>query len=239
MPDTALAILVLVCVLSYSFEIVFGLAGTILMLMVLSLWFDAQVLVIYSVLPQILVASIGLARSPRTVNLRFLLGMLTYAGLGALVGLYLFYQFPSHVFQLLLASAITLSGAYLVAASGRLRLTPAGTRVLDFTAGISQALFGISGPIAMTRLLATFDDKTVVRNYALAFFLALNLLRAAGYLGNGTFTAPIGYMMLVSAPFLVVALWFSNHLHFKINERLFRRVVAWIILLGGITLFFR
>ena len=46
-------------------------------------------------------------------------------------------------------------------------------------------------------------------------------------------------MMLVSAPFLVVALWFSNLLHFKVNERVFRRVVAWIILLGGCTLFFR
>ena len=237
MPDIAL--LTLICVLTYSFEIVFGLAGTILMLTVLSLWFDPKTLVIYSVLPQILVGGIGLARSPRTVNLRFLLGMLAFAGLGAVAGLYLFYQFPPKVFQLLLASAITLSGLYLVTASGTLRLSPVTARVLDFSAGVSQALFGISGPIAMTRLLATFNDKTIVRNYALAFFLALNLLRVAGYLGNGTFTAQIGYMMLVSAPFLVVALWFSNHLHFKLNERVFRRVVAWIILVGGITLFFR
>ncbi len=234
-----IAILTLVCVLTYSFEIVFGLAGTLLMLTVLSLWFDPKTLVIYSVLPQILVASIGLARSPRTVDQRFLLGMLAFAGLGAIAGLYLFYQFPPHVFQRLLASVITLSGLYLVVASGALRLTPVAARAMDFTAGVSQALFGISGPIAMTRLLATFDDKTIVRNYALAFFLALNLLRAAGYLGNGTFTPQIGNMMLVSAPFLVVALWFSNHLHFKVNERLFRRVVAWIILLGGISLFFR
>ncbi len=234
-----IALLTLVCVLTYSFEIVFGLAGTILMLTVLSLWFDPKTLVIYSVLPQILVGGIGLARSPRTVNLRFLLGMLVFAGMGAIAGLYLFYQFPPKVFQLLLASAVTTSGLYLVTASGTLRLSPVTARVLDFTAGVSQALFGISGPIAMTRLLATFDDKTVVRNYALAFFLALNLLRVAGYLGNSTFTAQIGYMMLVSAPFLVVALWLSNHLHFKLNEWVFRRVVAWIILVGGITLFFR
>jgi uncharacterized membrane protein YfcA len=236
-PDTA--ILTFVCVLTYSFEIVFGLAGTILMLTVLSLWFDAKTLVIFSVLPQILVGAIGLARSPRTVNPRFLLGMLSMAGLGAIAGLYLFYQFPPGVFQLLLASAITLFGVSLVTASGKMRLSPLTARVLDFSAGVSQALFGISGPIAMTRLLATFDEKTIVRNYALAFFLALNLLRAAGYLGNNTFTPQIGHMMLVSAPFLAVALWLSNHLHFKVDERVFRTVVAWIILFGGITLFFR
>lgn len=235
----AAALLTFVCVLTYSFEIVFGLAGTLLMLTILSAWFDAKTLVIYSVLPQILVAVIGLARSPRTVDLRFLLGMLGFAGLGALAGLYLFYQFPSTAFQLLLASAISLSGLYLVMASGTLRLSAPGARALDFAAGVSQALFGISGPIAMTRLLATFDEKTIVRNYALAFFLALNLMRAVGYVANGTFTAHIGHLMLLSAPFLVVALWFSNRLHFKLNERVFRRVVAWIILLGGISLFFR
>jgi uncharacterized protein len=237
MPD--IAILTLVCVLTYSFEIVFGLAGTIIMLAVMSLWFDPKTLVIYSVLPQILVAGIGLMRSPRTVNLRFLLGMLAFAFLGAMAGLYLFYQFAPKLFQLLLAASITLSGLYMVVASGKLRLSPVTARVLDFSAGVSQALFGISGPIAMTRLLATFDEKTIVRNYALGFFLALNLLRAAGYLVNGTYTSQISYMMLVSAPFLVVTLWFSNRLHFKVNEQVFRRVVAWIILLGGITLFFR
>jgi uncharacterized membrane protein YfcA len=78
-----------------------------------------------------------------------------------------------------------------------------------------------------------------VRNYALAFFLALNLFRAGGYLVNGTFTPAIIEMMLWSAPVLALALWFSNHLHFRVNERLFRRVVAWVILLGGVSLFFR
>ena len=86
-----LIILTLVCALTYSFEIVFGLAGTILMLPVLSFFFDTKTLVIYSILPQILVAVIGLARSPRTVKLEFLAKMLLFATLGALAGLYLFY----------------------------------------------------------------------------------------------------------------------------------------------------
>ncbi|MCK7576974.1 MAG: hypothetical protein MZV65_14775 [Chromatiales bacterium] len=48
--------------------------------------------------------------------------------------------------------------------------------------------------------MATFDDKTTVRNYALAFFLALNLFRAGGYVVNGTFTPAILEMMLWSGP---------------------------------------
>jgi uncharacterized membrane protein YfcA len=235
----SLILLTLVCIFTYTFEIVFGLAGTILLLTLLTWLYDAKSLVVYSTLPQILVGSIGLARSPRTVQWPALAAMLGFAALGGAAGLYFFYRAPAGLFQLMLAAVISLFGLWLVLAPGRLRLTPASARVLDTLAGVSQALFGISGPVAMTRLLATYPDKTVVRNYALAFFLALNLFRVAGYLLNGSFTQDIAQMMLVSGPFIAVALWFSNHLHFRVNERRFRQVVAWVILAGGVSLFFR
>ena len=91
----------------------------------------------------------------------------------------------------------------------------------------------------MSRLMASFDDKTIIRNYALAFFLGTNLFRVGGYVINETISSDIALMMLYSAPFLIIVLWFANHLHFKVNEKLFRGVVSWVILLGGVSLFFR
>jgi uncharacterized membrane protein YfcA len=195
--------------------------------------------VIYSVVPQILVAFIGLMRSPMKLDRKFLSGMLLFAGLGAIAGFAFFYYFSATVFQVLLASAITAAGLFLVIAPHRAKFNPAGMRVMDTLAGMSQALFGISGPIAMTRLLATFHDKNTVRHYAFAFFLAMNGLRATEYAIHGTYTGEILEMMAISAPFLAVTLWFSNQLHLHINERVFRRVVAWMILLGGMSLFYR
>ena len=235
----ALITLTIVCIITYTFEIVFGLAGTVVLLTALTWLYDAKTLVIYSTLPQILVASIGLLRSPRTIRLDVLAGMLGFAAIGALAGLYLFYQFPVPLFQIFLAATITVFGVYLIVSPNRLRLTPALARALDTLAGFSAALFGISGPITLTRLMATFPDKTVVRNYAFAFFLSLNLFRVGGYVWNGTFTVQILEMMLVSGPFIAVALWYSNQLHFRVPEALFRRVVAWVVLLGGVSLFFR
>src|SRR3970040_1742915 len=147
-----LIVLTIVCVLTYSFEIVFGLAGTILMLPLLSFLYDTKTLVIYSVLPQILVAAIGLIRSPRKVDGQFMAGMLAFAGLGAIAGFALFYYFSASVFQVLLASAITAAGLFLVIAPHRAKFNPAGMRVMDTLAGTSQELFGISGPTAMTGL---------------------------------------------------------------------------------------
>ncbi len=203
----------------------------------MSFFVDTKTLVIFSALPQILVASIGLIRSPWVIKFSFLLPMLGFAATGAVAGLYMFYFLSTSVFQVLLASAITLFGLYLVIAPGRIGLHPLLARILDTLAGTSQALFGISGPIAMTRLLATFDDKLRVRNYALAFFLPLNLFRVGGYLLNGTINPEIQQMMLFAAPVLAVSLWFSSHLHLKVNEQVFRTVAAWLILGGGVSLF--
>ncbi len=236
---SALIILTIVCALTYTFEIVFGLAGTILMLPLLSFLYNIKTLVVYSVLPQILVAVIGLVRSPKKVDRRFMTGMLCFAGLGAIVGFALFYYFSASVFQVLLASAITAAGLFLVIAPHRAKFNPASMRVMDTLAGTSQALFGISGPIAMTRLLATYSDKNTVRHYAFAFFLSMNGLRASEYAVHGTYTEEILWMMAVSAPFLAVTLWFSNQLHLHINEQVFRKVVAWMILIGGLSLFYR
>lgn len=234
-----LVVLTVVCVLTYTFEIVFGLAGTILMLLVMTFFYDSKTLVIYSAMPQILVGIIALARSPRTVDLAFFARMLAFAVLGGVVGLYLFYTFSTEVFDRLLAGVITLFGLYLLLTPGRLRLSKPAARLLDGLAGASQALFGISGPIAMTRLLATVQGKTAVRNYAIAFSLSLNLFRAGGYAVNRTITPEILQMMLVTAPFIAAALWYGNHLHFRVDERLFRRVVSFMILVGGLTLFYR
>lgn len=238
MTLTLILILTLVCVFTYAFEITFGLAGTILMLAIMSYFIDAKVLVVYSILPQILVAIIGLSRSPKTVNLNVLAGMVGVAAVGSLLGFYIFNQIPTETFRMMLAIAIFLFGLYLVIAPGRLKINNLFGRMLDFVAGISQALFGISGPIAMTRLIATHTDKLVIRNYALAFFLSLNIFRGIGYSINGSVTEPIIEMMLISAPILAITLWYSNHLHFKVPDAYFKRVISWIILFGGVSLFF-
>jgi uncharacterized membrane protein YfcA len=235
---TLIIILTIVCMVTYTIEIMFGLAGTILMVMFMSLLIDTKTLVIYSILPQILVGTIGLYRSPRNIEAKILFGMLIFASIGAVFGLVLFYQFSVHVFHTLLASTITIFGTYLVFFPGRLKLNQPTKRVLDTLGGASQALFGISGPIAMTRLMGTFDEKLLIRNYALAFFLSMNIFRTGGYILNNTITPEILEMMLYSAPVLAIVLWNTNHFHFHVNEKLFKTVVSWMILLGGISLFF-
>lgn len=229
-----IALLITICALTYSFEIVFGLAGTIMMLPIMGLFMDSKTLVIYSLLPQILTTTIALSKSYKKTDIQVFLSMLALAAVGGVIGGYFFVQIPHDIFQRLLAIVIVLAGIFLVV-SPNFHINKTGNRILDFLAGLSHSLFGISGPFVMTRLLGTFEDKTIIRNNALMFFCGLNCIRAGYYCINGSFTPDIQKMYLVSAIFLVPILFFAEKLHFKINDRVFKKVVAWIILFSGIV----
>ena len=54
-----IAMLTIVCIVTYTFELVFGLAGTIIMFAIMTYIYDIKTLVIYSILPQILTSVIG------------------------------------------------------------------------------------------------------------------------------------------------------------------------------------
>jgi uncharacterized membrane protein YfcA len=239
MSDTLLmALLVGVCAVTYSFEIVFGLAGTVLMLPILGFFFDSKTLVVYSLLPQLLVACIALAHSHRKLDLKLLVAMLGLAAVGSILGGFFFAQIPLSIFRRILAVVIVLAGIFLIV-TPHFRLGGVGRRILDFAAGVSHALFGISGPIVMTRLLGTLTDKTVIRNNALCFFTGLNCIRAGYYLVNGAITPQIQQMFFWSAFCLPPVLLLSHRLHFKLNDTLFKKIGAWIILLCGMVYLLR
>ncbi len=223
--------------MTYALEIIFGLGGTVLMIPVLRWWFPEKTLVVFSVLPQILVAVIGLLASPWVIDWRFLLRVLGFACVGAVAGLVVFHKLSAATFALYLAIALIATGMYLLYRPAHLRIGIRAGHALDTCAGFAQGLFGISGPISMTRFLGTFENKTVVRNYGFAFFLTLNLVRALGYVYSGEFDAEVLQMMFAAAPVLVLVLWYANRWHFKLSEKGFRRAAAGLIIVGGLSLF--
>jgi uncharacterized membrane protein YfcA len=231
-------VLIAVCSITYSFEMAFGLAGTVLMLPVLSFFFESKTLVIYSILPQMLVAGIALSKSYRKLDGKKFLSMIILAIFGGLAGGYFFVKIPHELFQTLLSAVIILVGVFLIFSPG-FKIGRAGQRILDVLAGFSHSLFGISGPIVMTRLLGTFEDKTRIRNHALLFYFSINIIRGTYYTANGSITPGIWRMFCFSAPVLIPVLFLSDKLHFKMNDTVFKKIVAWIIFLSGVIYFFK
>ena len=105
-------LLIVVCSITYSLEVVFGLAGTVIMIAILNFAFPSKTLVIYSLLPQILVGSTVLLKSFGTGQFSKieLIKMLSSALAGAIVGSYLFALVPNQLFTQILSVVIIIIG---------------------------------------------------------------------------------------------------------------------------------
>ena len=240
----SLLLLIPITLVAYTFEAVFGLAGTVLLLTVFGLFSDGEtmkLLVIYSLLPQAIGQTIGLVRVPTKINFKALGQFFISATIGALLGLYLFESLDSKIFFYLLAGVITFSGLSMIYKPGKFKLNIIHKLIFDFLAGVGGILFGISGPLVVTRFLSTFKNKTAIRNHTFVVFLAFNAIRLVRYLTKDpiSITPEIWKAMYISAPLLIIVLWFANYLHLKVNEKVFRTVIAWVVLIGGVMLFFK
>ena len=109
-----LALLIVVCCLTYSFEAIFGLAGTILMMPIGVLIMDAKTLVIFALLPQLASSTVVLSTSAKKINQKLLVQMFILAAIGALIGLWVFSQISSDLLKLVLGISITIAGLLML-----------------------------------------------------------------------------------------------------------------------------
>lgn len=228
-----LILLILVCSITFSFEIVFGLAGTILMVTIMSMFIDPKILTIYSILPQVLVAVIALLKSYKSIEFKNVFIMIIIASVGVIIGSRFFKEISPKTFEALLAIVITAAGIFMIISPG-FNINKTVQKIMDFSSGLSHSIFAISGPIVMTRLLGTYEDKSKIRTSAFMFYLGINIARIINYTINKTVTPEIWKMFYISAPFLIIVLYFADKLHVKIKNETFKKYVAWIVLFSGI-----
>ena len=234
MPELhVIIILIIVCAITFSFEIVFGLAGTILMITIMSIFIDSRILIIYSILPQVLVALIALGKSYKNIDFKNIFQMILVASLGVIIGTFFFKGISHETFEILLALIITGAGIFMII-SPSFNINKTTQKIMDFSSGLSHSIFAISGPIVMTRLMGSYSDKTKIRNSAFMFYLGINIVRIINYTINNTVTPEIFKLFYISAPVLIVVLFFADKLHFKIKNDTFKKNVAWIIFFSGI-----
>ena len=84
--------------------------------------------------------------------------------------------------------------------------------------------------------MATYRNKTKIRNSAFVFYIGVNIVRGVNYTINNSINLKIWKMILISTPFLFVVLLFADKLHYKIDDEMFKKYLSWIILFSGVFL---
>jgi len=105
-----------------------------------------------------------------------------------------------------------------------------------FTAGIVEGMYASGGPLVVYVLNKLAIGKSVFRSTLALLWVFMDIFLIAGYL----FIHMVGYKSLITAayllPVVVASLIVGEFLHFHVNEKKFRVIVLYILLIGGLSI---
>lgn len=99
--------------------------------------------------------------------------------------------------------------------------------------GLVGALFGTGGPFYVIYLKLRKLNKTQFRATIAMIFLLDGGFRVAAYTGSGLYNEQLLRLVIILFPVLFIAMYVGNHIHIKINERLFNRGINILLLVSG------
>jgi uncharacterized membrane protein YfcA len=108
-------------------------------------------------------------------------------------------------------------------------------------AGFTSNLFGTASAVGGPPVALLFQHRTgpTARSTLGAFFATSATLSLIGYLATGDLTEDQALLALALAPFMVVGLWVSRHLHVHVDSGWLRPAVLSISAVAGVTAILR
>ena len=178
----------------------------------------------------------------RHIVWRELLRLLPYTIVGALIGLYYFNAFDGRSLARGLGAVVLAYGCFGVWGSlrspvawklpSRLTLPVTGT-----LAGIVGALFGAMAGVFYA---IYFDlqrvNKEQFRATVAATLLVLGFVRGGGYLVVGAYDREALIATVFSLPLMFAGVVLGNHIHVRLSESAFRRLIGIVLIVSGIPL---
>ncbi len=105
---------------------------------------------------------------------------------------------------------------------------------LGIFGGIVGSLYGGGGPPLVAYLQMRHLDKRAFRATFQAIALTDNIVRGGLYIGFGLLIWPLAVVFVAMAPAAALGLYLGNHLHMRINQRLFLRATLALLTAVGI-----
>jgi uncharacterized membrane protein YfcA len=102
-------------------------------------------------------------------------------------------------------------------------------------AGFSGGMIGITGPLLVIYMKLNFD-KSYFRNQLIAIFTFGAIWRFFLYRWNGTAFNMDLWLIIVLSVMLFAGLWIGQHVHARVNEKTFNRVIALVLIVPVINL---
>lgn len=160
---------------------------------------------------------------------------------GAVVGLSILHTYAGNS-RFLLGLLVTLLAIFELVnfnkksgkSSGRIR--PEVANAFLFTSGIVEGMYASGGPLVVYVLNKLGIGKSIFRSTLASLWVFMDLFLMGGYLFIGIAGRETWMTTLYLLPVVVLSLKLGEFLHFHIDEKKFRIVVLYILLIGGISI---
>ncbi len=140
---------------------------------------------------------------------------------------------------------LTLFGAFAIILSAKvmffdnLKFPPFFRDVLLLIGGLSTGLFGIGGPFIVNALKDTFKGKSELRSTMAALFVALNACRAVQLGIQGDLPLALFKDIWWTIIPVFAAAYLGYHVHLKVSEAFFKKLIGAMTLFAGIVFLFK
>lgn len=125
------------------------------------------------------------------------------------------------------------------APAGNPGLSPSKRRLLSLAlpiGGVIHGAFGTGGPLVVIYAAQALPEKTLFRVTLCLLWFTLNTVMIAQLGQAGRLTPEVWRLVLLCLPANLAGMWLGNRAHYRINERVFRRLVYGVLMLSGVIL---
>jgi uncharacterized membrane protein YfcA len=241
LPDTANLITALVGALIAGF--VSGFAGFGTGLVSAGLWFHALPAAV--VPPLVVLASvagqlIGLFAVRRAFDWMRVWPYLAGGIPGVPIGVWALSVAPADVLRMVVGVFLTLYAAFQLAGGQRIAIGDRGGKAADGVIGVSGGILGgfagLSGALPLVWLQMRGGDSASQRAIYQPFNLIVLMLAGVAMTVGGQMTGSVLSIASVCLPMTVLGAWIGVRTYRRVSERMFRRVVLWLLLVSGAVL---
>jgi uncharacterized membrane protein YfcA len=234
----------LVCLLIFLSQLIAGIAGfgnqivTLpLLAMLVGLAAGKCTLVVLGTVMYVIIT----VRWHKRINLRELGVIVVLAGVGLVIGMYLFERFAGHgrAMNIALGVFVLVVGVQGLVKPKLLNLVPTPVaRVLVFAGGIVHGALTTGGPLLVIYAQRAIPHKSEFRSTLAVMWIVLNVELMIGWTVSHTWSPITWKLCLIGLPFLFAGLTLGEYLHHKLDGPAFRAMVNALLVMNGLLLLF-
>jgi len=237
-------ILVASCILFVAFFIrsLTGFGAGLISIPLLALFWDVSFVAPMELLFEIGFSLLLLPKVWKDIEFKHVSNLAVGMFFGNFAGSFSLANFNGPALKLVLAGLVLLYSLYLGVTARKppqLDIPHRFGFLFGFFGGFFGGAFGMSGPIVMLYLAHQIPDKTRLRATVIALFTLASAWTVFMHWGNGLYNAESFRVLLLLSPAFLVGTFLGHHAHFKTSELGFRYIVAAILLVSSLLLFFQ